>query len=210
MVGGEMQLGPFRRNCARTADEAAGAALDFGGRVAMKIASPDIAHKSDMGGVALGISGDKAAREAFARLMANAARNAPAARIDGALVSPMIEGGVECILGVTRDPLFGPIVMFGMGGIFVEIYKDNVLRQAPFGVAAARDMIRSVVGFPLLDGARGRAPMDVDALAVALSRISVWAHRHGDAFDGIEINPLIVLPRGQGVVAVDALVTPRG
>ena len=202
-------VGVAEDRLATTATEAAAAARAFGGRVALKIVSADIAHKSDMGGVALGLSGDAAVEAGFARLMDNAARNAPGARIDGVMVSPMIEGGVECILGVTRDPVFGPMVMFGMGGVFVEVYKDNVLRQAPFGLATAREMISSISGFPMLDGARGRPKMDIEALAMALSRLSAWADRRRDDFASLEINPLIVLPAGAGVVAVDALALPR-
>ena len=193
----------------RDAREAAEIARKFDAPVALKIASADIAHKSDVGGVALALIGDEAVTAAFARISGNAARAAPAAHIDGVLVSPMIAGGVETIVGVVNDPTFGPMVLFGMGGVFVEIYKDNVLRHAPFGLSAAREMIGAITGFPLLDGARGRAKMDVDALARALSLLSTYAHRFGDSFESIEINPLIVLPQGQGVVAVDALMLPR-
>jgi acyl-CoA synthetase (NDP forming) len=102
------------------------------------------------------------------------------------------------------------MVMFGIGGIFVEVYRDFSLRAAPFGLDTAREMIREVVGYPLLAGARGRAPADIEALARALSLLSVYADRYRDELDSIDINPLIVLPEGKGVVAVDALVVPRG
>ena len=141
-------------------------------------------------------------------LMARAHAAAPTAQLEGVLVSPLIEGGVETIAGVKRDPVFGPVVMFGMGGIFVEIYRDVSLRLAPFGMGTAREMIREIVGYPLLAGARGRAPADVEALARALSLISAYADRFRDELDSIDINPLIVLPEDKGVVAVDALVVP--
>ena len=193
---------------AGSAEEAAARARNFGGRVALKIASPDIAHKSDMGGVALGLADEAAVRAAFARIMDNAKKNAPQARIDGVMVSPMVEGGVETIVGVTRDPVFGPMVMFGLGGVFVEIAKDNVLRRAPVSRDDALAMVRSIKAFALLDGARGRPRMDIEALAEAISRLSAWANQYADEFAGVEINPLIVLPRGQGVIAVDALISP--
>jgi acyl-CoA synthetase (NDP forming) len=116
---------------------------------------------------------------------------------------------VETIAGVQRDPVFGPVVMFGMGGIFVEIYRDVALRVAPFGIETAREMIREIVGYPLLTGARGRAPADIEALARSLSLLSAYADRFRDDLDSIDINPLIALPEGKGVIAVDALVVPQ-
>lgn len=193
---------------AASAPEAAEAARSFGGKVVLKVASADIAHKSDVGGVMLGLEGRDAVARAFDTILANARKAMPQAKIDGVLVSPMISGGVETIVGMKRDPVFGPAVMFGLGGIFVEIFHDTALRVAPFSVATAHEMIRAVKSYPLLSGARGRPVADVDALADALSCLSVFAHAQGEAFDSIEINPLIVLPRGQGVIAVDALVTP--
>ena len=120
----------------------------------------------------------------------------------------MIAGGVETILGVKRDPAFGPVVVFGLGGIFVEVLGDVTQRLAPFGVAEAHEMIREVKGFALLDGARGAAPADVDALAEALSRLSVLAHANADRIESIDINPFLVLPKGEGAFAVDALIVP--
>lgn len=192
---------------AKSAQDAVAAAEQFGGRVVLKIASPDIAHKSDIGGVMLGLEGDAKVAQAFKTIMANAKTSAPQARIDGVLVSPMLAGGVETIVGMKRDPVFGPAILFGLGGIFVEIFHDTALRVAPFSVETALEMIREVKSFPLLAGARGRPEADLDALAQALSRLSVFAHAQGADFSSIEINPLLVLPKGQGVVALDALVT---
>jgi acyl-CoA synthetase (NDP forming) len=116
----------------------------------------------------------------------------------------MVAGGAEAIVGVHRDPAFGPVVMFGLGGIFVEVLKDVTFRVAPFAVDEARRMIREIRGFPLLDGARGRPKLDIEALAECLSRLSVFAVINAERYRSIDINPLIVLPKG--VVAVDALI----
>jgi len=193
---------------ARTAAEAVDAAKAVGKAVVLKIASAAILHKSDIGGVLIGLRSADEVAAGYDTLMARAHAAAPEAQIDGVLVSLLIEGGVETIVGVKRDPVFGPMVMFGMGGIFVEIYRDVSLRLAPFGVDTAREMIREILGYPLLAGARGRPPADVGALAGALSLISAYADRFRGELDSIDINPLIVLPEGKGVVAVDALVVP--
>jgi acyl-CoA synthetase (NDP forming) len=194
---------------ARSGTEAVEAARAFGEKVVLKVASADIAHKSEIGGVLLGLSSAEEVAAGYETLMSRAQAAAPGAQIDGVLVSPLVEGGVETIVGVKRDPVFGPIVMFGIGGIFVEIYRDVSLRVAPFDVDIGRQMIREIVGHPLLAGARGRARVDVEALARSLSLVSAYADRFYDELDSIDINPLIVLPEGKGVMAVDALVVPR-
>jgi len=192
---------------ARSADEAVSAADRLGYPVALKVNSPDIQHKSEIGGVALNLADRAAVAKAYADLQARAKRHRPDARLEGVLVSPMVQGGVECILGVQRDPVFGPAVVFGLGGIFVEVMKDSVLRLAPFGHDEARAMIRAIKGFPLLDGARGRPKMDQDALADAIARLSAYAAANADTIESIDINPFIVLPKG--AIAVDALIVPR-
>jgi acyl-CoA synthetase (NDP forming) len=192
---------------ALSAEEAAAAGEKLGFPVVLKINSPDIQHKSEIGGVALNLSDRAAVASAYAELTARARKRRPDARLEGVLVSPMVRGGVECILGVQRDPVFGPAVVFGLGGIFVEVMKDSVLRLAPFGTGEAMEMIRSIRGFPLLDGARGRPRMDQEALADALSRLSAYAAANAEAIESIDINPFIVLPKG--AVAVDALIVPR-
>lgn len=193
---------------ATTPDEASAAAETFGGAVAMKILSPDIQHKSDIGGVELNVTGGLAAATAFGRIVAAAGERAPGARIDGVLVSPMTSGGTELILGVMRDPTFGPAVMVGLGGVFAEILQDTALRMAPVTADEAGDMLRELKAFPLLDGARGRPPADVDALCEAIAALSRFASRHAADVAEIDINPLLVRPRGQGVVALDALIVP--
>lgn len=194
---------------AASAEEARAAAQTFGGRLVLKIASPDIAHKSDMGGVMLGIEGGDEAASAFTAIMARAAKAAPQARLDGVLVSPMIEGGIETIVGVNMDRLFGPAVMFGLGGIFVEVFRDTALRVAPFGIETAHEMIASTQGYQLLKGARGGEEADIDALADAIAKLAAFADANRETIASVEINPLMVLPRGKGVIAVDALVIPQ-
>ena len=192
-------------------DEAAAVRLaaEIGYPVVLKIASPDIAHKSEIGGVIVGLRDEAQLREAFRTLMDRARKAAPKARLQGVVVAQMAGQGVETILGVVHDPVFGPVVMFGAGGIFVEVFKDVVFRAAPFGVAEARAMIAETRGRALLEGVRGQPPADTEALAQAMAALSVYAARHADAIESIDINPLLVLPRGQGVLALDALIVPR-
>ena len=192
-----------------TARDAAQAAAEFGCPVALKIASPDIAHKSDAGGVALGLDTADAVTRAFAAVIGRARSAHPDAHFDGVLVSPMVTGGVEMILGVQDDPTFGPVVMCGLGGVFVEAIEDVSFRAAPFDAAEAHRMLRELQGFPLLAGARGRPPGDVDALAAALAALSRFAAAHAGQIDSAELNPVLVRPAGQGVVALDALLVPK-
>lgn len=189
-----------------TVDEAVSAAGRFGFPVVMKILSPDIVHKSEIGGVLLDISDTDAVRSGFVLLLERAKAAAPAARIEGVLVAKQLKGGVECILGIHRDPVFGPMAMFGLGGIFVEILKDVVFHRCPFGIDTAEQMIRSIKGAPLLLGARGRAKADVQALAVTLSRLSAFAVAAGDRLQSIDLNPVFAMPEGQGAFAVDAVI----
>lgn len=192
-----------------SAEDAVRAARELGHPVAMKIESKDIAHKSEVGGVVLGVTGDDEVRAAYARILDAVTTAAPQAEIAGVLVAPMVADGVETILGVADDPSLGPLVMFGLGGVFVELLGDVSYRLAPFGPDEAAAMIREVKGFGLLDGARGRARCDLPALADALSRLSEFAAANADCFDSIDINPFLVLPEGRGAVAVDALIAPR-
>ena len=188
--------------------EAALAATQLGFPVALKIASPDIAHKSDIGGVALDLDTPEEVIGAFTAVTDKARAACPHAHIDGVLVSPMVRDGVEMILGVQHDPTFGPVVMCGLGGVFVEILADVSFRPAPFDAAEAHRMLRELQGYPLLAGARGRSPGDVDALADALAALSRFAAAHAGQLDSAELNPVVVRPAGQGVVALDALIVP--
>ena len=187
-----------------TADEAAAAAERFGYPVVLKILSPDILHKSEIGGVLLGIPDADAVRTGFATVLDRARTAAPAARIEGVLVAKQITGGVECILGITQDPVFGPVALFGLGGIFVEVLRDVALHRCPFGVDVAERMIRSIRAAPILLGARGRPPVDVAALAGMLARLSVFAHQAGPGLRAVDLNPVLALPAG--AFAVDAVI----
>ena len=189
-----------------TADEAVSEAERFGLPVVMKILSPDIMHKSEIGGVLLDVADAQAVRAGHALLLQRAKAAAPAARIDGVLVAAQLRGGVECILGIHRDPVFGPMAMFGLGGIFVEVLKDVVFRRCPFGTDVAETMIRSIKGAPLLLGARGRKPADVNALAEMLSRLSGFAVAAGERLQSIDLNPVFAMPEGQGAFAADAVI----
>ncbi|WP_136637703.1 acetate--CoA ligase family protein [Pseudooceanicola onchidii] len=190
---------------ATTPGEAAEAASGFGFPIAMKICSPDIAHKTEVGGVALGLGSAEEVRAAAEEMLQRVASKVPSARIEGVLVAPMIKGGVETIVGVHDDPTFGPVVMFGLGGIFVEVLKDVTFRVAPFSLAEAHRMIREIRGYPVLEGVRGEAPADIQALAQLLSDLSRFASAHRDRIAGVDLNPVRVLPDGQGVMALDAL-----
>ena len=189
-----------------SAEQAIQAAEKFGYPVVMKILSPDILHKSEIGGVLLNVADTNAVREGHALLLQRAKTAAPTAKIEGVLVAKQLKGGVECILGVHRDPVFGPIAMFGLGGIFVEILKDVVFRRCPFGPDVAEDMIRSIKGAPLLLGARGRGKADVKALAETLSRLSAFAAAASPKLVSIDLNPVFAMPEGEGAFAVDAVI----
>jgi acyl-CoA synthetase (NDP forming) len=182
------------------------AADRLGYPVVLKIDSPDIAHKTDVGGVRVGCPDPAAVRVAFREMLVEVGRRVPTARLDGALVQRMIAGGREMILGVKTDPLFGPAVLCGFGGIFVEQLRDVSLRVPPIGPADAAAMIAELRGAAILSGARGRAPADTGALADAIVGVAVLAEAHRQSLRALDINPLLVLDDGHGVVAVDWLI----
>lgn len=197
-----------RETIVTTADDAMRAARATGYPVVLKIASEDIAHKTEIGGVALDLRNDEAVRQAYAHLIDNARQHAPDARVDGVLVAPMLSGGVELIAGVSRDPVFGPVVMVGIGGIHAEILQDVAVQVAPVSESEALDMLRGLKMFPLLDGARGQPKADLAATAQTVVRLSEFACRHADDVAEIDMNPILVKPCGQGVVVLDALIIP--
>jgi len=188
-----------------TAAAATAAAARLGYPVVLKILSPDIPHKSEIGGVILGVPDDAAVTAGHATLLNRAATRAPGARIEGVLVARQMQGGVECIMGVTQDPVFGPVALFGLGGIFVEVLRDVALHRCPFGRDVAERMIRSLRAAPLLLGARGRPAADIPALADMLARLSVFAHQAGPRLLSVELNPVLAMPAGQGAWAADAV-----
>ncbi|WP_234819077.1 acetate--CoA ligase family protein [Cupriavidus metallidurans] len=186
------------------------AAREIGFPVVMKILSPDILHKSEIGGVLLDVRDEAAVRSGFSTLMQRADKAAPNARIEGVLVAKQLSGGVECIMGINRDPVFGPVAMFGLGGVFVEVLKDVVFHRCPFGEDVAERMIRSIKGAPLLLGARGRPVADIPALARTLSRLSAFATAAGPRLQSIDLNPVFAMPQGQGAYAADAVIEING
>jgi acyl-CoA synthetase (NDP forming) len=188
-----------------SAAEAADAAVKLGGPVAMKICSRAIAHKSDVGGVVLGVDGAEAAATTYDSIMETVARNVPDADIRGVLVSPMREPGQELLVGITVDPTFGPVLAVGLGGVWVEIMKDTSLRVLPVSTDEVRRMLEELKGAALLRGARGSEPADLDALSAAIVSISRAALSVGPVLDTLEVNPLRV--RGSRVEALDVLVT---
>jgi acyl-CoA synthetase (NDP forming) len=189
-----------------SATEARRAAEEIGRPVVLKIVSPDIVHKSDVGGVEMGLATPADVESAYYRMLERIARSAPAARIEGALVQEMVEGGREMILGAVNDADFGPIVVVGFGGIDVELLGDVSRRLAPVSPAEARAMIGELRGAALLDGFRGRPRADIDALVDAIVRFAEFAARMPGGVRSFEINPLVVLPAGRGVIMLDAAV----
>jgi succinyl-CoA synthetase beta subunit len=172
--------------------------------VVAKISSPDIAHKTDAGGVVVGISDAAALARAAASILQSARAKHPAARLDGVLVQRMEKGVAEAILGYRRDPQVGPVVVLGVGGVLAEIYRDFAVRLAPVGPEEAARMVEEVRGLALIRGYRGAPRGDTAALARAVSAFSQLAHLEPRVAEA-EVNPLIVKPESQGVVAVDGL-----
>jgi acetyltransferase len=172
--------------------------------VAVKILSPDIPHKTEVSGVKLNVRTPDELRAAIDEVLANARRLAPQARIEGVLVSGMVTGGFELLAGVVNDAAFGPVVVVGAGGIDTEVLQDTACRIAPFGDETAREMIDELRCRRVLDGTRGRPPLDVAAAARTLALLAHFAWQNRATIAEIDINPLVVLP--QGVLAVDALI----
>lgn len=170
----------------------------------MKIVSPEILHKSDAGGVKVNIKDEAGAREAFQTILANAKKYKADANIHGIAVQEMAAWGTEIILGSINDPTFGPTVMFGLGGIFVEVLKDVTFRVAPVSADDAEKMIGEIRGAPILAGVRGEAPRDRKALAEVLSRYSQMINDLNDEIAESDANPVLVYEQGKGVKVVDA------
>lgn len=191
---------------ASNAEDAASTAAKIGFPVAVKLVSADILHKTEIGGVALDLTTPEQVIEAVSAMQASAARLRPDARIDGYLVSQMVSQGIETILGVHRDPAFGPVITFGLGGVLVELLADTVCALAPVGIDEARALIARIKTAPLLTGYRDGPAHDVGALAQAIASLSTFAHRHQGRLRSIEINPLRVMPGSGGVIALDAVI----
>jgi acyl-CoA synthetase (NDP forming) len=184
------------------------AAAELGFPVAMKIVSPDILHKTEVGVVKLNIQSSEQVADAFEELMAKARALEPTPRIEGLLVQPMVPRGIELMIGGRVDPLFGPLVLVGMGGIMVELLRDSAVELAPISLKQANGMLESLKGYPLLKGFRGAEGAELQGVAEVICRVSEFLHDYGDQVAEIDVNPLICL--SDRSVAVDALIVKRG
>lgn len=184
-----------------TVEEARTQAEEIGYPVVLKIVSPDISHKSDIGGVRLGLDDGAAVTAAFNEIIANANKAVPEARITGIAVQHMAPEGTEVIVGMTTDPQFGPVVMFGLGGIMVEVLKDVTFRVVPLAERDAAQMIDEIKGKAILDGVRGQPPADKAAIKRAILKVSEFVERNPDVRE-LDLNPMLVYR--DGVIAVDA------
>jgi acetyltransferase len=191
------------------ADGAAAAAAAIGGPVVLKVQSPDIVHKTEAGVVALGLGTETEVRASHDDLMARAFRHDPHADLHGVLVQPMAPPGREIILGVNRDAAFGPMLMVGLGGIHVEVLGDVAFSPVPLGADDARRLLDRLRGVKLLGGARGQPPADIDALVDLMVRVARLADDWRDEIAEIDLNPVLVHDRGQGLSIVDALIVKR-
>ena len=188
---------------ARTSEEAVDAAMEIGYPVVMKIVSPQIVHKSDIGGVRVNLNSKQEVEKAFFEITTHLRNIMPAAQIYGVMIQEMVRGGKEIIMGITKDPQFGHMIMFGLGGIYVEVLKDIAFRITPLSREDAHEMIRETKTFPLLRGVRGEAEADIEAIEHSLMILSQMAVDFPQIIEA-DINPLLVRKRGEGVVAIDA------
>ena len=190
---------------AKTKAEVKEYAEKIGYPLVMKVESNDIMHKSDVGGVMLNIKSLEQAEEAYDKILANAAQHAPNAKINGILMQKMLKAGTEMIIGLNSDPQFGPMLLVGMGGVFVEVFKDAALYPVPLNHDEALHMLQSLKSFKLLNGYRGNPPADIEALTDMMVKISDFAYRKKDTLKELDMNPLFVYPKGEGVAIADAL-----
>jgi acetyltransferase len=198
-----------REELATSAQQAVRIARDIGGQVALKIESVDIPHKTEAGAIRLRIRGDAAVRRSYKEVMAAARDYKPQAAIEGVLVQAMAPAGLEFMLGLTVDPVYGPVVVAGLGGIHVEVLRDLAYRVGPVAADEAHAMLRELRGYPLLEGVRGAAPRDINKLCDLIVRLSWLGHDLQDQLAELDVNPLILLERGAGACVVDALVVKR-
>lgn len=194
---------------AASADEAASAAARIGFPVVLKVHSPEVSHKSEVGGVALNLRNELEVRDAFERIRRGLADRMPHARFDGVAIQPQAKPGVELIAGISRDDRFGPLVMVGLGGIFVEVLRDTAMRLAPVDRREARAMLDELRGAPLLHGARGTRPADMDAIADLLARLSELAANRDDIVE-MDLNPVVAYEQGLAVLDARILIAPGG
>ncbi len=186
---------------ATSIDEAAAHAAELGYPVALKVVSDSITHKTDVGGVELGVADEAALRDACQRIHERVTAAAPNADVQGVSVQPMAEVGAEVILGITQDQQFGPVLMFGLGGVFVEVLKDVAFRIVPLEPRDASEMVREIQGFPVLEGFRGTPAANLDAIESMLLQLSEFAEANPEIAE-LDLNPVFARP--DGAVAVDA------
>ncbi len=196
-----------REGLAETPEQAVEIAAGLGYPVALKVQSPDVPHKSDAGGVHLGAATAEEVETAHLRIVAKVEAAHPAAGIDGILVQEMVSDGLEVIVGMVHDAQFGPLVMVGLGGIYVEVFKDAAFRLPPLDAQDVREMLAELRGGALLDGLRGGMPRDVDALVECVVRFGDFVAHNAGRFTAVEMNPVMVRPQGLGVAVADALIT---
>jgi acyl-CoA synthetase (NDP forming) len=188
---------------AGTITEAIKIGKEMGYPVALKIVSPDVLHKSDSGGVKLNVQNSTQARNAFREIMSSVKKSYPKARIEGIAVQKMARPGIEVIIGMSKDAQFGPVLMFGLGGIMVEILKDVSFRVVPLTLKDAREMITEIKGYPVLEGYRGQEPADIHYLENLLVKVSEFVEKNPDIKE-LDLNPIFAYQ--DGAVAVDARV----
>jgi len=188
---------------ARSQKEAVALSKEMGFPVALKIISPEVVHKSDSGGVKLGLENAAQVEKAYAAIMASVKEKVPGATIQGVSVQRMARKGVEVIVGMSKDPQFGPVIMFGLGGVLVELLKDVSFRIVPVAKFDAAEMIREIKGFPMLQGFRGAEPADLGALEKLIVKVSEFVEQHPQVKE-LDLNPVFAYK--DGVVAVDARV----
>ncbi len=197
----EAGINTTRARLATSRDEAVAAAQQIGFPVVLKVVSPDIAHKSDVGGVALNLADGAAVGDAYDRIICAVKAAQPNANVLGVAVQTMAQPGTEVIVGMTKDPQFGPVLMFGLGGILVEVLKDVSFRIVPVNERDADQMIREIKGFPVLEGVRGQRPADLQALKQLITQVSGFVEQHPE-IDELDLNPVFAYPNG--ALAVDA------
>jgi len=198
-----------REAVAQSATQAAQIAEDLGYPVAMKISSPQIMHKTEAGGVRLNLTKKTEVKDTYRELLRRGEAYNPDALIEGVLIQEMVSGGVEVIIGMSKDPTFGPTIMLGLGGIFVEILKDVSLRVLPITRQDAEEMIREIKSYEILKGARGKPKADPEAITDILLKVSALSMDLGDSISEIDLNPVIILPEGRGAKVVDAVIVRR-
>ena len=198
-----------REEVATSAAQAADIAGKIGYPVALKVNSRQITHKSEANGIRLNLASKSAVIKAYSEILANCQKYAPEAKIEGVLVQEMAKEGIEVIIGISRDPDFGLVLMFGLGGILVEILKDVSMRLVPITRRDAEDMVREIKGYQVLTGARGKPRADIEAIISLLLKVSNLASDWSESISEFDLNPVVVFENGRGVKVLDALCVKR-